>query len=403
MNEDTTISFTSLWARLFNHWNRAPVESKLIYVSSMSIALGLIVLSYRFPILTVGGYAVGVLVIGFLGSLIAQAARAAGDWFLKRFVAWSIALVFVGMLIMFFLGAFTDWVPRATAILDRIMGTVFEPVPIAPGPLEGVFDYSGKMVELTGEYVTSGRPLRIIAAKISANGATIRSFPREAVATAGKSGGNGGHGDPGSDGRGGTGGAGSSGDPGVNGSIGRSAKLIELTAQEFVGDLTVDNSGEGGGSGGNGGKGGNGGNGGSGKDGVKALVGCASGPGNGGDGGRAGSGGKAGDGGEGGDGGDVILNIDYMRSTDLLRVSARGGAGGAAGAPGPTGTPGNGGPRGSSPGMCSADGRGPGSSGAAGQDGNVGQPGSKGDDGRITAKVSGTAQIATGAWPASSQ
>ena len=249
---------------------------------------------------------------------------------------------------------------------------------VVPGRLDADLDVGVDKdiaaVELPAAILTNGHSLRIHAHSVVARSTVIRAFANPAPSghpgAPGQSGPDGG-------GDGGPGGQGGSGEPGTNGGAGSDAGPIEIHADAFSGDLSIDASGMGGGAGGNGGRGGAGGPGGNGAPSSSGAFDCRSGPGRGGVGGTGGAGGRGGDGGVGGAGGRVELAFASLQPVTRLTIVAVGGPSGGSGSPGPGGPGGSGGSEGSTGGWCSSAGRGgpSGPPGAPGSEGALGQPG----------------------------
>ncbi|WDT85119.1 hypothetical protein [Alteromonas sp. 009811495] len=264
--------------------------------------------------------------------------------------------------------------PRPVSITTRVLG----------GPLEIM--RPGEVVTFSGEIITNGYPIKVIADRLEVDDARITSFQRissdEEVT-------NGSNGRPGSNGtaRGENGRSGQNGADGSAGTQGQSAGQIEIEVNEFSGNLEIFNVGTNGAHGGNGGNGGDGGDGARGTPSRSGLIDCSSGPGRGGTGGNGGNGGSGGPGGIGGNGGPISIKVDE-KFNGLIEAQTIGGAAGAGGRPGAGGTGGAGGPEGETRGWCKSAAR-YGGSGQNGESGSVPLPSSSGVPGEISFNVKG--------------
>lgn len=403
------MTLQALLQLLKDNWAKAPLESRLILVATLAMALGLWVLSYKVPFGTIALYSIGALVVGFLASLVASAARNAGGVLLSGFVAWSLAGLFIATLVGFFVGAFTPWLPQATKIVSSVLGIDLAPSPpaisvtpsafAAPAPAD---EQQPPAVLLTAPAAVSALPtnfrpldlpenpserlaalrrigdLRIAGAQLTADGATsnfvaarrlvldhatllTNGFPLtiEVVDLEVHDGGRIlSFADANSP---------TAGQPGA--SVGAVRIIVH---GKILGQLDANLAGQKGATGSPGGVGAEGPGGSAGDNAASHAFDCAHGAGNGGPGGTGGKGLSGGEGLRGGNGGELTIVSPNGGGARAISFVAPGGAGGAGGEGGAGGQGGPGGAGGrADPPWCRGD----------GHDGPRGQPGPVGDRG----------------------
>jgi len=223
---------------------------------------------------------------------------------------------------------------------------------------------SGKTLLLTlkelklvngGRIVTNGNTLRILAGRVNSDRGQIISFPPNNSRPPDVA-------------------------PGVSGKAGADGGTVEIEADELVGRLTVELSGQNGGLGGRGLDGIPGSSGARGSDGVDHLFDCAQGGGDGRPGGDGAPGQQGAAGGAAGNGGMLILRGGVRAQRNSIVFSAPQGEPGVGGSGGLGGPRGSGGQGGSGSVHCGGGHPGPdgrqGPNGSPGAGGAVGQPGS---------------------------
>jgi hypothetical protein len=259
-----------------------------------------------------------------------------------------------------------------------------------------LIDQPNAEVVLSGNLEIGSNSVNIRAARLSAENVTIISFPIGQTATAGARGETGQSGDDAPSRSGQRGRDGGNGSPGGSGVSGKNGGSVRLVAEQFVGRLAINTSGEAGGDGGIGGDGGDGGSGAAGQNAVDGFLSCNSGPGNGGDGGNAGSGGDGGNGGDGGDAGRVEIEFISVATDASLQIVAEGGLAGLGADGGRQGRPGKPGPRGPASTFCSGAGRGEGSPGRHASSGVAGQTGEAGSAAPVELLIGSQKSVTTG-------